>query len=127
VQNHSAVSIGKNIFPKRLMKFSRTGIRQMNFSAYFGVHISPTMRKVKIFCGNIYSLFIKHLSSRKIYVHPIWIFIFDADQAQINSAYHLTGGDTIILIEIILPLYIRRHGFWPLHRRKKKQTIEEAR
>jgi hypothetical protein len=126
MQNHSAVSIGKNIFPKRLMKFSRTGIRQMNFSAYFAVHISPTMRKVKIFWGNIYSLFIKYLSSRKIYVHPIWIFIFDADQAQINSAYHLTGG-SLILIEIILPLCTRRRGFWPIHRRKKKQTIEEAR
>jgi hypothetical protein len=29
---------------------------------------------------------IKYLFSRNVYVCPVWIFIFDTDQAQINSA-----------------------------------------
>jgi hypothetical protein len=46
--------------------------------------------------------------------------IFDADQAQINSAYHLTGGDGPLLIEIILPLCKRRRGFWPYTQKEKE-------
>ncbi len=30
---------------------------------------------------------IKYLFSRNIYVSPIWIFIIDTDQTQINSVY----------------------------------------
>ncbi len=29
-----------------------------------------------------------HVFEEQLYVHPIWIFIFDTDQARIYSVYH---------------------------------------
>jgi hypothetical protein len=55
----------------------QNSIRQMNFQNIF-----PTLKSYKIFRGNLYSLY---LFSRNSYECLIWIFIFDTDQAQINS------------------------------------------
>ncbi len=53
--------------------------RQMNFQ-----YILCRLWKAKIFFGNIFSLY-KFFLSRNSYVCPIWIFVVDIDQAQINK------------------------------------------
>ena len=55
--------------------------RQIDFQ-----DIYTNLWKVKIFSGNIYSFKIKYIFLRDSYVCPRWIFIFDSDQEQINSA-----------------------------------------
>ncbi len=38
---------------------------------------------------------IKHLFSRNNYIGPIWIFIFDTDQAKLTVMVSLYNGDTL--------------------------------
>ncbi len=43
----------------------------------------------------------KYLFSKNIYVCPIWIFIFDTDQAQINSVYQHKLSNFLFRISMI--------------------------
>ena len=66
-----------NSFSDHVIQIS---VRQMYFQFIFS-----KLQKVKVSCEKPLTPIIKYLFSRNRYVFPIWIFIFDNVQAQINS------------------------------------------
>ncbi len=58
----------------------------LNYIDEFSINIFPTLKDKNHIWKNLF-LIIKYLFPRNSYVYPIWIFIFDTDQAQIYSEW----------------------------------------
>ncbi len=79
------------------------GIMQSKLKINFQ-YIFSQQRKVEFFLWKHSLYILKYLFSRNSYVCPIWIFIFDTDQSQINSVlYHIFALQKVIFICELLP------------------------